>query len=73
VDRLFAAWQLHYGNEWRLDPKYLYGAEYESKAMGTPPEMTVGILSKLSPWCGVDNPDSDPGKRDVRPWASPDN
>lgn len=73
VDRLFAAWQLQYGNEWRLDPKYVYGAESESRAMGTPPEMTVGILIKLSPWRGVDNPDSDPGIRDVRPWASPDN
>jgi hypothetical protein len=73
VDRLFAAWQLQYGNEWRLDPKYVYGAESNSRSVGTPPEMTVGILTKLSPWCGVDNPDSDPNIGDVRPWGSPDN
>jgi hypothetical protein len=73
VDRLFSAWQLQYGNEWRLDPKYVYGAESYSKSVGTPPEMTVGILTKLSPWCGGDNPDSDPNIRDVRPWGSPEN
>ena len=73
VDRLFAAWQLQYGNEWRLDQKYIYGAESNSKSIGTPPELTVGILAKLTPWCGIDNSDSDPNIDDVRPWASPDN
>jgi len=73
VDRLFASWQLQHGFEWRLDPKYVYGSESNSQSIGTPPEMTVGILTKLSPWCGIDQPDSDPGIKDVRPWASPDN
>ena len=73
VDRLFAAWQLQHGNEWRLDPKYIYGSETNSTAVGTPPEMTVGIMTLLSPWCGMDQLNSEPGLKDVRPWASPDN
>jgi hypothetical protein len=35
--------------------------------------MTVGIMTLLSPWCGMDQLNSEPGLKDVRPWASPDN
>jgi hypothetical protein len=73
VDRLFAAWQLQYGHSWRLDPQYIYGSETNSKSIGTPPEMTVGIQTLLSPWCGMDQRASEYNFKDVRPWASPDN
>jgi hypothetical protein len=73
VDRIFAAWQRRPGFEWRLDPKYVYGLESSSVAIGTHPHISVGITTLLSPWAGVGDPRVEPGLRDVRPWASPDN
>ena len=73
VDRLFAAWQRRPGFEWRLDPKYVYGLESSSVARGTHHHVSVGITTLLSPWAGVGDARAEPGLRDVRPWASPDN
>ena len=73
VDRIFAAWQRRPGFEWRLDPKYVYGLESSSVAIGTHPHISAGITTLLSPWAGVSDPRAEPGLRDVRPWASPDN
>lgn len=73
VDRIFTAWQLKPGFEWRLDPKYIYGLESTSVALGTHPHISVGITTLLSPWAGVGDARAKPGVNDVRPWASPDN
>ena len=73
VDRLFAAWQLQKGFEWRLDPTYVYGAETNSSSMGTGHHVSVGLQTLLSPWSGLDDPNAEPGLKDVRPWASPEN
>jgi hypothetical protein len=73
VDRLFTAWQLKAGSEWRLDPRYVYGAETNSMTMGTGHHVSVGIQTLLSPWSGFDDPKVEPGLKDVRPWASPEN
>lgn len=86
VDRIFTAWQLRKGFEWRLQPDQIYGKE-EGKtiALGsTSPFVMVGIKTMLSPWCGVgypyDNTTSssegeveEPGVKDVRPWTYPEN
>lgn len=68
VDRLFAAWQLQVGSRWRLDPKYVYGAETNSLSMRTGHHVSVGLQTLLSPWSGFDDPDAEPGVKDVRPW-----
>jgi Common central domain of tyrosinase len=86
VDRIFAAWQLRKGFEWRLQPAEVYGKdERNSIALGsTSPYVMVGIKTMLSPWCGVGYPyDSavssskgeveEPGVKDVRPWTYPEN
>jgi len=74
VDRLFAAWQCVKGCEWRLDPEYVYGYELNSNAMGsTHPHVFVGLKTIVSPWAGTENPYSEPGAIDVRPWAWPEN
>lgn len=86
VDRLFAAWQLQKGKEFRCkDPNRLYGDEKDTEAKGsTSPFVVVGIRTLLSPWCGVGYPyDSskrpkpgvweEPGVSDVRPWTYPEN
>jgi hypothetical protein len=75
VDRIFAAWQSvkkHY--QWRQDPKLVYGSESNSEAIGsTHPHVFVGIRTLISPWAGVENPKTEPGINDVRPWAWPEN
>ena len=85
VDRLFSAWQLCKGFEWRLEPEKVYGEEKNSIALGsTSPYVIVGIRTMLSPWCGVGYPyefrreteqgkTEEPGVSDVRPWAFPEN
>ncbi|HEY7080654.1 MAG TPA: tyrosinase family protein [Nitrososphaeraceae archaeon] len=64
VDRLFAAWQLRKGFEWRLEPEKVYGdakingdSEKDTVAHGsTPPRVVVGLKTMLSPWCGIGYP-----------------
>lgn len=85
VDRLFAAWQLHKGFEWRLKPEDVYGEEENTVALGsTSPYVMVGIKTLLSPWCGIGYPyqygmnveegkTEEPGVKDVRPWTYPEN
>jgi hypothetical protein len=87
VDRLFAAWQLHKGKEfkYRLDPDNVYGYEKDTEAKGsTSPFVVVGIRTMLSPWCGIGYPydhrkkpkpekKEEPGVSDVRPWTYPEN
>ena len=86
VDRLFAAWQLRKGFEWRLQPDKVFGDdEKNTVAYGsTAPRVMVGLKTMLSPWCGIGYPygnyatteegkTEEPGVYDVRPWAFPDN
>jgi Common central domain of tyrosinase len=86
VDRLFAAWQLRKGFEWRLEPGKVFGdGEKNTVAYGsTAPHIIVGLKTMLSPWCGIGYPygnyatteegkTEEPGVNDVRPWAFPDN
>ncbi|HYY86744.1 MAG TPA: tyrosinase family protein [Nitrososphaeraceae archaeon] len=88
VDRLFAAWQLRKGKEFknRLDPEEVYGYEKNTVAKGsTSPYVIVGIRTMLSPWCGIGYPyyhpkknsiikeREEPGVNDVRPWTYPEN
>lgn len=85
VDRIFAAWQLRKGFEWRLQPNEIYGDETNTVALGsTSPYVMVGIKTMLSPWCGVGYPYDnvispskgeveEPGVKDVRPWTYPEN
>jgi hypothetical protein len=62
VDRLFAAWQLRKGFEWRLQPEKVFGddeknSEKNTVAYGsTAPRVIVGIKTMLSPWCGIGYP-----------------
>jgi hypothetical protein len=42
VDRLFALWQLQRGQQWRLDPNQIYGAEGNS----------IEITEDMQPWAG---------------------
>jgi hypothetical protein len=64
VDRLFAAWQLRKGFEWRVEPEKVYGDakkngdnEKDTVAHGsTPPHVVVGLKTMLSPWCGIGYP-----------------
>ncbi len=60
VDRLFAKWQTVPGQEWRLDPKQVYGDESNDPS----------LLAELQPWNGtvrIGNP--------IVPWipGTPDN
>ena len=84
VDRIFSAWQLRKGFEWRLKPEEVYGEEKNTQALGsTHPYIIVGINTMLSPWCGVGYPyekevlkaeqGEEPGVNDVRPWTYPEN
>ena len=51
VDRLFAAWQLVKGQEYRLEPQRIYEEEADSIAEGSvSPHIVVGIKTMLSPW-----------------------
>jgi hypothetical protein len=62
VDRLFAAWQLRKGFEWRLQPDNVFGdddknSEKNTVAYGsTAPRVMVGLKTMLSPWCGIGYP-----------------
>jgi hypothetical protein len=69
VDRLFALWQLQPGHPERLDPEQVYGSESNTVAVGR----TVGILTPLEPWAGVDAPGIEDGVIATRPWAAPEN
>jgi hypothetical protein len=73
VDRLYAAWQLQAGKEWRLDPERIYGSESNTTTTGTYPEAHIGILSPLEPWAGVDAPGAEEAVIETRPWAAPEN
>lgn len=73
VDRLYAAWQLQPGKEWRLDPERIYGSESDTTTTGTYPEAHIGIVSPLEPWAGVDAPGAEEGIIETRPWAAPEN
>jgi hypothetical protein len=85
VDRLFAAWQLRKGFEWRLEPENAFGNDRNTVAYGsTSPRVVPGLKTMLSPWCGIGYPyenfrnteegkTEEPGVNDVRPWAFPDN
>jgi hypothetical protein len=64
VDRLFALWQLAPGQDQRLDPDQVYGAESNTTGLR-------GILTALDPWAG--NPTNNPAILRVRPWAPPEN
>ena len=46
VDRLFAMWQTHPGQEWRLDPDQVYGDQKDTND-------SRGILHSLQPWDGT--------------------
>ena len=72
VDRLFAMWQRQPAHEWRLDPKQVYGKEGGSTSTGSGKNVSVGILTLLSPWAG-EVPNAEPGLKPTRPWAEPDN
>ena len=63
VDRLFAMWQTVPGQEWRLDPDQVYGAE------GTDPNSEIN--EDLEPWAGI-TPAFSTGTF-TRPWAPPEN
>jgi len=69
IDRIWASWQKVLGQEWRLDPDLTYGIESNTVAVGEDP----GILTPLSPWCGINAPDIETGVLPARPWASPEN
>jgi hypothetical protein len=69
VDRIFASWQLIEGEEWRLDPNAVYGAESNTQAQGP----VVGILTPLEPWAGINAPGIEEEVCPVRPWHPPEN
>jgi Common central domain of tyrosinase len=72
VDRLFAMWQRQLNKEWRLDPKQVYGRESNSTSVGSGEDISVGIITLLSPWAGR-VPNAEPEMKKTRPWAEPDN
>jgi hypothetical protein len=61
------------GSGWNFDPKYVYGLESSSEAIGTHQNISVGIMTLLSSWAGVSDPRAEPRVGDIRSWASPDN
>jgi hypothetical protein len=73
VDRLYAAWQLQPGHQWRLDPERIYGSESETETSGSFPEAHIGIKSPLEPWAGVDAEGAEETVIETRPWAPPEN
>lgn len=62
VDRLFAAWQLRKGFEWRLQPDKVFGVDEKNTEKNTvahgstAPRVMVGLKTVLSPWCGIGYP-----------------
>ena len=73
VDRLYAAWQLEPGRQWRLDPERIYGSESETETSGSFPEAHIGIKSPLESWAGVDAEGAEETVIETRPWALPEN
>ena len=72
VDRLFAMWQRQPNKDCRLDPWRVYGEETISDSEGSGHDISVGIITLLSPWAGK-VPNAEPEMKKTRPWAEPDN
>lgn len=75
VDRIFATWQLQPWLWSRLNPETVYDFESGTVATGSVAgdDLSVGILTPLEPWAGIDAPGVEDGMRPARPWAPPEN